>query len=1080
MLWVSIVLISLFIPSYLNAQTKTLSVAFNDGFLATQTSTAHNPNNIISFATLGIRSASFSQVVASNATQFGGSQGNDLAGTVTFFLNSGEKISLTGALNWRENSGQTIEVLGFIFNSGQNASIVYTGGTFNIVGGTTSNVSSTLGLRVYTNSQVFVDGTNRSGGNAATNGLLDALNAELTNIPTTTFSLTQSSVLEGQNLVFTINLSVATTAELVKTFSFTGSATSGSDYSTVYIFSNGITNNGDGTISIPTGVSSFTITVGTLNDDLVEGTETLILNLGNDSSTGNILDADAGGFIGSNQTICPNTTPATLNTTTSAISTPTSYQWQSSSDNITFLNVLSGGTSETYSPGSLSSTTYFRRNAVISGTTYTSNSVTITVLESSSITWTGSTSNSFTTSSNWNPAVTSPTGCSVIIPSSSTQVPILNANTSLLSLTIETGKLIDLSTNNLTLTGDFSNNGSTIGTGILIFAGATAQSISGTGFVKNVTVNNASGISITSGTLNVLGVFTPTSGRTTTNNNLVFKATSTEEGTIGVYGGSCLGSPTNPFDGDVIVERLIPGNQRSFRFLTPGVTSSTTIKANWQEGGVVTTTGFPNTYPNGASENPNPGYGTHITGSANGSNGFDATVTGNPSMFTFNDNQTWSAINNTITPTFKVGEAYRIMVRGSRAMNLNINDPTPDNTIIRTKGVPAFCDVIFNTTNVAPLRLVPDAGGSTIYSFIGNPYWSVIDWHRVSKAGVQNFYYYWDPTVVTTNRRGAYVTVSIDVNGNASETGGLAQSRRFLQPGQAVLVKSTSATPSITFSESNKDAGNRVNVFAKNPVIAGGENGDIENRRTRGGNYKKSEMIFVSLFLSQSIENRPADATSVFYNESFSNKVGNDDASKLNNLDENIAFISENQKLAFLGMNLSNEFRSDTLPISMWNLYDQNYILRFNLTNNINPEREIQLLNRVTGQITTLPNNSIYDYTFTPQTGVKTNDQFALIFNTRPFIPKPRSRKDLSIFPNPVNSSSLVSIALPSGSVKASQTNIAKVEVFDMRGRIVTVGRIQFVSEESTSFDIGDLPSGSYSIRVTVNGKTHISSFIKQ
>ena len=36
------------------------------------------------------------------------------------------------------------------------------------------------------------------------------------------------------------------------------------------------------------------------------------------------------------------------------------------------------------------------------------------------------------------------------------------------------------------------------------------------------------------------------------------------------------------------------------------------------------------------------------------------------------------------------------------------------------------------------------------------------------------------------------------------------------------------------------------------------------------------------------------------------------------------------------------------------------------------------------------------------------------------------------------------------------------------------------VDEEPTNFDIGDLPSGSYTIRVSVNGKTHISNIIKQ
>jgi hypothetical protein len=786
------------------------------------------------------------------------------------------------------------------------------------------------------------------------------------------------------------------------------------------------------------------------------------------------------GSIGSNQTICSGQSAATLTSETAATN-QSSYIWQvSTTSSSSGFTDISGTNTTTYSPGNLTQTSYFQRIAIDgAGIRLASNVITVTVVSSTS--WSGTTTD-FNTSSNWNPAVSSPSGCSVTVPSSSTVVPQLNSSISLVDLTIESGKSINLSSNNLTLTGNFLNHGSVIGTGNLIFGGSSAQTISGIGSVKNITINNASGVTITSDTLNVLGVFTPTSGRITTNNRLVFKATSTEEGTIGIYGGSCIGTPTNPFDGEVIVERYVPGNQRAFRFLTPGVTSSTSINANWQEGGS-NTSGRNYPYTTVSNQNPKLGYGTHITGSTTGINGLDATITGNPSMYTFNDDQTWSALTNTLTPTFKVGEAYRIMVRGSRAMNLNINDPTPDNTIIRTRGVPAFCDVTFNTSNAAPLRLVSNPSGpsSTIYSFIGNPYWSIVDWHSVSKTDVQNFYYYWDPTAEGTNRRGSFVTININGSGEASDGNGPALSRRYLQPGQAVLVKSTSSTPTITFSESNKNtsASNKINVFQKNPVLVGGEEGEIESRRTRGESVKKSEMIFVSLFINQQAS-RPADAISLFYNENFSNSVGEDDATKLNNLDENMAFVTDNQKLAFLGMKLVNEFRSDTIPISMWNLYDQNYVLRFNLTNNVSQDREVLLLNRATGQTIKIPNNTIYNHSFTPPTGIKTNDQFALIFNTRPFVPKPRSRKDLSIFPNPVNNSSLINLTLPTGSIKANQSNTAKVEVYDMRGRVITVGRVQFVGEEPTSFDIGDLPTGSYSIRVSVNGKTHISNIIKQ
>ena len=75
------------------------------------------------------------------------------------------------------------------------------------------------------------------------------------------------------------------------------------------------------------------------------------------------------GSVGTAQTICYSTTPSGL-TVVSAPAGGTgtyAYQWQSSPDNSTWTNVASGGTAATYSPGTLTSTTYYRRN-VTSGT----------------------------------------------------------------------------------------------------------------------------------------------------------------------------------------------------------------------------------------------------------------------------------------------------------------------------------------------------------------------------------------------------------------------------------------------------------------------------------------------------------------------------------------------------------------------------------------------------------------------------------------------------------------------------------------------------------------------------------------
>jgi gliding motility-associated-like protein len=71
--------------------------------------------------------------------------------------------------------------------------------------------------------------------------------------------------------------------------------------------------------------------------------------------TNNIIAAD--------QIICVNATPVTITGTVPTAgggAIPLSYQWESSSDNILFSSIV-GATSQNYSPGALSQTTYYRR-----------------------------------------------------------------------------------------------------------------------------------------------------------------------------------------------------------------------------------------------------------------------------------------------------------------------------------------------------------------------------------------------------------------------------------------------------------------------------------------------------------------------------------------------------------------------------------------------------------------------------------------------------------------------------------------------------------------------------------------------
>jgi hypothetical protein len=94
------------------------------------------------------------------------------------------------------------------------------------------------------------------------------------------------------------------------------------------------------------------------------------------------VTALTGGTIGSDRSICNGATAEAFTSISAAsggIGTIT-YQWQSSTDNGTSWNNITGETSETYAPtGAFTTTTQYKRNASNSCGTVSSNTITITV-----------------------------------------------------------------------------------------------------------------------------------------------------------------------------------------------------------------------------------------------------------------------------------------------------------------------------------------------------------------------------------------------------------------------------------------------------------------------------------------------------------------------------------------------------------------------------------------------------------------------------------------------------------------------------------------------------------------------------
>ncbi|WP_429106152.1 VCBS domain-containing protein, partial [Aeromonas allosaccharophila] len=103
------------------------------------------------------------------------------------------------------------------------------------------------------------------------------------------------SVTEGGNLEHTVTLSDATQEATQYDFAIRGNGinpASNLDWGTAQ-FSNGVTyNSATGKITVPAGVSGFTVTIPTVNDRLVETNETLSVTIGGQSGTGTILDND--------------------------------------------------------------------------------------------------------------------------------------------------------------------------------------------------------------------------------------------------------------------------------------------------------------------------------------------------------------------------------------------------------------------------------------------------------------------------------------------------------------------------------------------------------------------------------------------------------------------------------------------------------------------------------------------------------------------------------------------------------------------------------------------------------------------
>ena len=140
------------------------------------------------------------------------------------------------------------------------------------------------------------------GGVTGTGNILDNDKPDITKIQVANDG---GQVTEGEVLNYTVTLSEETITPVTYPFTLGNGTASTIDYSTL-TFSNDVINNGDGTITVPVGVTNFTASLQTIDDNEIEPTETVLLTVDGVSATGGILDNDFSIEVGNPETATGN------------------------------------------------------------------------------------------------------------------------------------------------------------------------------------------------------------------------------------------------------------------------------------------------------------------------------------------------------------------------------------------------------------------------------------------------------------------------------------------------------------------------------------------------------------------------------------------------------------------------------------------------------------------------------------------------------------------------------------------------------------------------------------------------------
>ncbi|WP_237722146.1 cadherin-like beta sandwich domain-containing protein [Sediminibacterium roseum] len=659
----------------------------------------------------------------------------------------------------------------------------------------------------------------------------------------------------------------------------------------------------------------------------------------------------------------------------------------------------------------------------------TTNAYTITITKPRT-SWTGNVGNAWNNTANWTNGVPGSTKSAVV--TNANTLPVITGNESVNNLTINANAGLTI-TGGLQVLGNAVNSGTISGTGALTFGGTLAQTLSGTGSISNLTVNNPTQLSIAPGagnTQSLTGLLKITAGNLNTGNNLVLVSTASGTASVGaIPAGSAI-------VGQVTAQRWLTG-QRGFRglghpFNAPmglnQLTDNFAITGNG--GGFVSGLGY---------SGPSVLY-------------YDS-VAASPAFY---QKPLTMAPNTAATPLWSVARGIMALVRGKGTEGLSSYTTADEPT--------AFAADVTGTLNQGTLNdyvLGVNATNSS-FNLVGNPYAAPINIRSLksngggllsannSATGVVNTIYVFNPS----KNAGISNTPNQEMRGGMDAYTNDGSTDIIIPPFGAFFVQAKAAGNVIRFDEASK----AVDKTAIS-IMGSGKTSkltlQVENKR---GTWDDIKLRW---------DNKAGSAGTDVY-----------DGLKLNNELFDFYSISSDKRNLCIDSRSDSFSREEIIPLGInTQVVDASFrikVVAYDMPSNVRLFLRDKLLNTETPLEKV---NDGYSFAITAEEASKGNNRFELAVNFAKQVTAPVTdvQDNIRFMPNPFKDELIIQL----GRSAVSATSTTKVRLVNMLGRVVKTAT-GAPGIATIRIQAPDLAAGSYFVEVINDAGRTTKQVIKE